>query len=105
MIRSVTSLSAAALLAVSLTALSGCTAEAPPAATPAANAPAAYKTIKPSANYPLKKCVVSGDTLGGMGGATAIEYQGREVQFCCQDCIGEFMKEPAKYLAQLDAAK
>ena len=31
-------------------------------------------------------------------------HEGREVRFCCNDCVKEFKKEPAKYLALLDAA-
>ena len=29
----------------------------------------------------------------------------REVQFCCKMCVGKFKKDPAKYLAKLDAAE
>lgn len=28
----------------------------------------------------------------------------RVVEFCCKDCINDFKKDPAKYLAKLDAA-
>jgi YHS domain-containing protein len=110
---------ALALALIAPLALAACTAESPKPTTgampgagaapaPAAGAPAAaagYTEMTPSANYPLKTCVVSGEKLGGMGKTKAISYQGREVQFCCGDCIADFMKEPAKYLAMLDAAK
>lgn len=65
----------------------------------AASAPAAGK-------YPLTTCVVSGDSLDD-----PVHYvykqpgkPDRVVEFCCKDCIADFQKDPAKYLAKLDAA-
>jgi hypothetical protein len=71
-------------------------------ASAAASAPAAT-------DYPLTTCVVSGDKLGEMGPAVHYTYQeagkpDRELQFCCKDCIADFKKDPAKYLAVYDAA-
>ncbi len=67
------------------------------------------KPAAPVAAYPLKTCIVSDEELGGMG--KPIEYVHREagkpdrtVLLCCKDCIADFKKEPAKYLAKLDAA-
>jgi hypothetical protein len=64
------------------------------------------------AAYPLTTCVVSGDKLdeaNGMGGP--VDYMWKEagkpdrlVRFCCKDCVKDFEKEPAKYLAKLDDA-
>lgn len=57
--------------------------------------------------YPLETCVVSGEKLGQPGTDEApvvIQYEGREVRFCCRDCVDEFKKDPAKYTAKLDAA-
>ena len=63
------------------------------------------------AAYPLKTCVVSGESLtdGDMGGP--VDYIHKEagkpdilVRFCCKSCIKKFQKDPAKYLAKLDAA-
>ncbi len=59
--------------------------------------------------YPLTTCVVSGDKLGEMGEPVSYTYKeagkpDRVIQFCCKDCIKDFEKEPAKYLAKLDAA-
>lgn len=34
-----------------------------------------------------------------------VEHEGRKIYFCCQMCVGTFQKNPAKYLAKLDAAK
>ena len=58
-----------------------------------------------SADYPLKTCVVSGEELGAMGDRVAYTYEGTEVQFCCPDCVKDFQKDPAKYIAQIQAAK
>ena len=60
--------------------------------------------------YPLKTCVVSGGKLGSMGKPVAYVYQqagqpDRAVMFCCKACIRKFEKEPAKFLARLDAAE
>lgn len=76
------------------------------APAPAASGHELKKLAKPSANYPLTTCVVSGDKLGGdMGEAIAYSYDGTEVQFCCPDCVEEFKKDPEKALAQIRAAK
>ena len=61
-------------------------------------------------SYPLTTCVVSGDKLGEMGDSVHYVYKqpgkpDRMIQFCCKDCIKDFEKEPAKYLAVLDAAE
>ncbi|MFA6962901.1 MAG: hypothetical protein WC205_19255 [Opitutaceae bacterium] len=68
---------------------------------------------KPAADtYPLTTCVVSGESLtdGDMGGPIDYAYKqegkpDRLVKFCCKMCIGKFKKDPAKYLAKLDAAE
>ena len=57
------------------------------------------------AAYPLTTCVVSGDTLGEMGDPVIYNHEGREVRFCCKDCVKDFKKDPAKYLKKLDAAE
>jgi YHS domain-containing protein len=61
------------------------------------------------ASYPLTTCVVSGEKLGEMG--APYEYVHKEegkpdrvVFFCCKPCTKDFQKEPAKYLAMIDAA-
>lgn len=33
--------------------------------------------------------------------AVFIEHEGKKVFFCCKECIEEFRKEPAKYVAKL----
>lgn len=59
--------------------------------------------------YPLTTCVVSGEALGEMGAPIDYIYKedgkpDRLVKFCCKMCVGKFKKDPAKYLAKLDAA-
>ncbi len=51
--------------------------------------------------YPLKTCVVSGDSLGD--DATNVVVGTTLVRFCCNDCIKSFEKNPAKYLEKLNA--
>lgn len=74
-----------------------------PAAKPA-DAPAALKLEKttPSATYPLKTCVVSGEELADT--RVAYKWGDTEVQFCCPDCVKDFEKEPDKYLEKIRAA-
>ena len=59
--------------------------------------------------YPLKTCVVSEETLGSMG--EFVNYVHKEpgkpdrvVRFCCEGCIDDFKKDPAKYLKKIDDA-
>jgi hypothetical protein len=59
--------------------------------------------------YPLKTCVVSDEALGSMGEAIVYVHKeagkpDRTVKFCCEGCIDDFKKEPAKYLKKLDDA-
>ena len=70
---------------------------------------AAFGTVraeeKPAAKpYPLTTCVVSGEKLGSMGKPFAYDHEGREIRFCCKNCVKDFKKEPAKYLKKLDDA-
>lgn len=74
---------------------------AAPAESPSAQP---YRTVKPSSSYPLKTCVVSGDKLGSMGDVTAIEYQGQEIQFCCEGCVDEFLKSPDEFVSKVRCA-
>lgn len=53
--------------------------------------------------YPMATCPVSGQPLGAMGEPTILEYEGRELRFCCAHCEPAFHADPAKYLAKLDA--
>lgn len=68
-------------------------------------AAAPVSVAKQVASYPLSTCVVSGKKLGGMGDSVDYVHDNRLVRFCCKSCVATFEKEPAKYLALLDAAK
>lgn len=51
--------------------------------------------------YPLKTCIVTGNTLDSMGDPQSIVHEGQVVKFCCEPCVGKFKNNPAKYLAKL----
>ncbi len=60
--------------------------------------------------YPLDVCVTSDEKLGSMGKSPEYIYRvdgqaDRLVVFCCSGCEEDFLKDPAKHLAKLDAAK
>jgi YHS domain-containing protein len=56
--------------------------------------------------YPaaLTTCPVSGEKLGEMGKPYVFVYQGQEVKLCCKNCLKDFNKDPAKYLAKIKEA-
>jgi len=54
----------------------------------AATAAVAEQTLCPVMGGPVNKEVF-------------VEYQGKKVYFCCEQCKGEFEKEPQKYLSKL----
>ena len=56
-------------------------------------------------DYPLKKCVVSGDPLGEHGKVVKVSYQGTDVYLCCKDCVTDFKKDPAKYAKMVKDAQ
>ena len=58
------------------------------------------KKAKP---YVLKTCAVSDEKLGSMGKPVSYVHEGREIQFCCKDCIKSFKKNPAKYVKKIEA--
>jgi len=51
--------------------------------------------------YPLDTCPVTGEKLEQ---PVDYVYNNRLVRFCCSGCISEFESDPAKYMAQIDAA-
>ena len=40
-----------------------------------------------------------------MGDPVVIQHEGVEVRFCCGNCVKEFRKDPAKYIAIIKAAQ
>lgn len=57
-------------------------------------------------HYPLKTCPVSGDEFGGaMGEPVDLVVAGRLVRLCCDGCKEDVEKEPARFVALVDAAR
>lgn len=59
-------------------------------------------------DYPMQTCVVTGDTLSDHE-PVAYRHQeagkpDRTVVLCCEHCIADFKREPARYLKVLDEA-
>jgi hypothetical protein len=55
---------------------------------------------KSKSDYPLKKCVVSGEVLGGdLGKPVPVTYQGQTILLCCKSCLKKFNANPEKYFA------
>jgi hypothetical protein len=66
---------------------------------------------KARADYPMTTCAVSGDKFEGGDMDKPQEFIYKEsgkpdvfVRFCCKDCVKDFNKEPAKYLAMIEEA-
>ena len=55
--------------------------------------------------YPLTTCIVTDEKLGDHGKPYVFTHEGQEIKMCCKDCLKDFKKEPAKYLAKLAASK
>lgn len=55
--------------------------------------------------YPMKKCIVSGEELGGMGEPVEKLYGTTLVRFCCNSCVRSFEKEGEKFMKELAAAR
>jgi len=74
------------LLSTTMICLSGCKKKTEPAAsTPAGTI---EQTICPVMAGPIDKNIF-------------VEYQGKKVYFCCEECKGKFEQEPEKYLSKL----
>jgi YHS domain-containing protein len=74
-------------------------------AAPVAAIAADQKAGKKAKPYVLKTCIVSGEKLGEMGDPVAYVHEGREIKFCCKDCVKTFKKDPAKYVKKIEAAE
>jgi hypothetical protein len=66
---------------------------------------------KATAEYPLDTCPVSGDKLEGGDMGPPVDYVYRQdgqpdrlVRLCCNHCVRDFKKDPAKYLHMIDDA-
>lgn len=92
----------AILAAVGLLGTMGAQAADTPAATSMEQKASAMMVN--AADYPLDYCVVSGEKLGDMGKPVAKTYDGREMKFCCGNCVKSFEKNKANYFKKLDDA-
>lgn len=60
--------------------------------------------------YPLDTCIVSGEKLGADAVTVILKDQpdalqeGRQLKFCCKDCVAKFEADRRQYLPKLDAA-
>jgi YHS domain-containing protein len=54
--------------------------------------------------YPLTKCLVTDEGFNH-GKPYTFVHQGQEIKLCCEDCLADFKKEPAKYLSKLNTPK
>jgi YHS domain-containing protein len=59
---------------------------------------------KEKPGYPLDKCVVSGEKLGGMGDPVDMVVKNHLVRLCCAGCKKTVAKDPDKYLAMVKEA-
>lgn len=56
----------------------------------------------PEKLYPLAKCIVTLEALGEK--PVVLNFEGQEMQFCCQECVAKFKASPAEYLSKMDIA-
>lgn len=58
------------------------------------------------AAYPLKKCPVSDEALGGeMGKPIKVTHDGTDVYLCCKSCIKKFNANPEKFVKMVKDAQ
>ncbi|GAB4138840.1 MAG: hypothetical protein Fur0037_04750 [Planctomycetota bacterium] len=57
-----------------------------------------------SASYPLDKCVISGEKLGGMGEPISMVVDGTLVKLCCKGCIKKVKADPQAAVSKVLAA-
>ncbi len=67
--------------------------------------PAVETAAATTDTYPLTTCVVSGEKLGEMGEPFIHVHEGTTVKFCCKNCLKDFDKDPAKYIAMIKEAE
>ncbi|MCB9915230.1 MAG: hypothetical protein H6828_08785 [Planctomycetes bacterium] len=53
------------------------------------------------ATYPSETCVISGETLGGMGDPVDFMYGYRAVRLCCKGCVKQFNEDPRGFIETL----
>jgi YHS domain-containing protein len=45
-------------------------------------------------------CPVSGEVFTVASDSPKVEFEGKTYFFCCNDCVADFQKDPAKYIAK-----
>jgi hypothetical protein len=67
---------------------------------------AADKKTEKAKPYPLDKCIVSDEKLGGdHGDPYVFTHEGQEFKLCCKPCLKDFNKDKAKYIKKLKDAE
>jgi YHS domain-containing protein len=91
----------AILLITVLFFIDGCKKQSspPPSTPPAANS---VSQAEPAAAGEQTMCPVMG---GPIDKKIFVEYMGKKVYFCCEQCKGNFEKNPEKYLPKLPQFK
>lgn len=55
-------------------------------------------------DYPLKTCVVSGETLGSIGDPIDRVFANRLIRLCGKGCVKDFEQDPVQFLSKIDKA-
>ena len=76
-------------------------------ASPLATFAADQKSEAKPKPYPLKTCVVTDEEINDKGEMKPYRFvhEGHEVKLCCKSCLKDFKKDPAKYMAKIEAAE
>jgi hypothetical protein len=53
--------------------------------------------------YPLNSCLSCGGPLDESTQATTLVSSGRELKFCCLECVAPFIKDPSAGIASLES--
>ena len=68
----------------------------------AADAKSEKKSDK-TKSYPLDKCLVTDEKLGGSDMKPYVfVHEGQEIKLCCKDCLKDFNKDKKKFTAKLE---
>lgn len=75
-------------------------------AIPVALRAADTKAEKPKP-YTLKKCMVSDEEIDEKGDMKpyVFTHDGRQIKLCCESCLKDFKKDPAKYIKKIEEAE
>jgi len=85
-------------LTLSLLAFAGCASTKSAEGTSATAA--ALKKPGEAALGDRTTCPVSGEVFTVASDSPKVEFEGKTYFFCCDDCVADFQKDPAKYVAK-----